>query len=120
MTFINSGFTNSVRYRYWCQENLNLDFGGLIGDLENAPEKSVIILHPCAHNPTGCDPSKDQWKAIADVVKAKHLVPFFDFAYQGLATGDLDEDAWVVRYFVGKGIELLCAQTFSKNFGLCS
>jgi aspartate aminotransferase, cytoplasmic len=78
------------------------------------------VLHGCAHNPTGVDPTNEQWVAIADVMKAKHHFPFFDNAYQGFATGDLDHDAFSVRHFVEKGFELFVAQSFAKNFGLYS
>jgi len=49
-----------------------------------------------------------------------NLLPFFDCAYQGFASGDLDKDARIVRYFVDRGFELFCAQSFAKNFGLYS
>jgi aspartate aminotransferase len=48
----------------------------------------------------------------------RKLLPFFDAAYQGLASGDLWEDAWPVRHFVNRGFEIFIAQTFSKNMGL--
>lgn len=41
----------------------------------------------CAHNPTGVDPTPEQWQAIADLCKRKGHLPFFDVAYQGFATG---------------------------------
>ncbi|XP_077528977.1 aspartate aminotransferase, cytoplasmic-like [Haemaphysalis longicornis] len=107
-------------YRYWDVTNRCLDFNGLIEDLQNAPEDSVVLLHACAHNPTGVDPSKDQWKKIAEVMREKKLFPFFDSAYQGFASGNLESDSWVIRYFVDLGFELFCAQSFSKNFGLYS
>lgn len=50
----------------------------------------------------------------------RFLFPFFDSAYQGFASGDLEKDAWAIRYFVSEGFELFCAQSFSKNFGLYS
>ncbi len=91
----------------------------MIEDLNNAPEGAVIILHACAHNPTGVDATKEQWAKIADVMEAKKLFPFFDCAYQGFASGDLDKDAWSVRYFADeRNFEIFCAQSFSKNFGL--
>ena len=80
----------------------------------------MIVLHACAHNPTGVDPTDDQWKQIADLMEEKKLFPFFDCAYQGFATGDLDTDSRIVRYFAGRGFELFCAQSFAKNFGLYS
>jgi len=90
----------------------------MLEDLNAAPEGAVIVLHACAHNPTGVDPSKEQWAQIADLVRSKNLFPFFDCAYQGFASGCLDTDAWTVRYFVEQGFELFCSQSFSKNFGL--
>jgi len=118
LIFKNSGFNTINKYRYWDPETKGLNFAGMIEDLKNAPEGAVIILHACAHNPTGIDPSKEQWMKIAEVVKEKKLFPFFDCAYQGFASGCLDTDAWTVRYFVEQGFELFCSQSFSKNFGL--
>lgn len=50
----------------------------------------------------------------------RFLFPFFDSAYQGFASGNLERDAWAIRYFVSEGFEFFCAQSFSKNFGLYS
>ncbi|CAF0928806.1 unnamed protein product [Rotaria sp. Silwood1] len=107
------------KYRYWSKEKLTLDIDGFIADLESAPEKSVIILHACSHNPTGCDPTHEQWKRISEACKSRQLIPFFDIAYQGFSSGDLDADAWAIRYFVDEAKhELFIAQSFAKNFGL--
>ncbi|XP_037933019.1 aspartate aminotransferase, cytoplasmic-like [Teleopsis dalmanni] len=116
--FTDAGFKHANVYRYWDTNRHVIDFEGLIADLKDAPEHSVIILHACAHNPTGMDPTQEQWKEIADVMERKNLFPFFDSAYQGFASGDPDRDAWAVRYFVERGFELVCAQSFAKNFGL--
>jgi len=89
-----------------------------VQDLESAPAKSVIVLNGCAHNPTGMDPTQEQWKRVAEVCKKKNLFVFFDIAYQGFASGDPDGDAWAVRYFVDQGMEMVVAQSFAKNFGL--
>lgn len=114
-----AGFAEIKKYRYWDKENRNLNFAGMVEDLKAAPERAVVILHGCAHNPTGIDPSKSQWEQIADIIEEKKLIPFFDCAYQGFASGDLDADAWAVRYFADeRKMELFCAQSFSKNFGL--
>uniref|UniRef100_H2NB91 Aspartate aminotransferase n=1 Tax=Pongo abelii TaxID=9601 RepID=H2NB91_PONAB len=87
-------------------------------NIPNAPEFSIVVLHACAHNPTGTDPTPEQWKQIASVMKHRFLFPFFDSAYQGFASGNLERDAWAIRYFVSEGFEFFCAQSFSKNFGL--
>lgn len=120
MLFTNAGFTEPRQYRYWNAETRSLDLDGFLEDLRAAPKDSVIILHACAHNPTGCDPTHEQWAQIADVIQEKQLFPFFDSAYQGFASGDAEKDAWAVRYFTDRGFELLCAQSFAKNFGLYS
>ena len=87
-------------------------------DLQAAPEKSVILFHACAHNPTGADPSVDDWKRLAEVCKQKSHFPIFDTAYQGFASGDPNKDAWSLRYFADQGFEMMVCQSFSKNFGL--
>lgn len=66
---MNAGFKEAKTYRYWNEEERSIDCDGFFEDLSNAPENSVIILHGCAHNPTGLDPTKDQWKTIAEIMK---------------------------------------------------
>lgn len=105
-------------YRYWKESTRSLDLEGLVEDFKKAPEGSVILLHACAHNPTGVDPTEAQWKTIAQVIREKKHFPFFDSAYQGFASGDLDRDAWAIRYFGELGFEMLVCQSFAKNFGI--
>ncbi|EDW09849.1 aspartate aminotransferase, cytoplasmic [Drosophila mojavensis] len=116
--FADTGFTSLNSYRYWDQNKRQLDLEGMLADLDKAPAGAVIILHACAHNPTGMDPTQDQWKKIADLIERKKLFPLFDSAYQGFASGDPDLDAWAIRYFVDRGFELFVCQSFAKNFGL--
>ncbi|KAM7260148.1 hypothetical protein ACFE04_015889 [Oxalis oulophora] len=105
-------------YRYYDPKTVGLDFEGMIADIKEAPEGSFILLHGCAHNPTGIDPTLEQWGKIADVILEKNHIPFFDVAYQGFASGSLDEDAASVRLFAARGMELFVAQSYSKNLGL--
>ncbi|XP_062375624.1 aspartate aminotransferase, cytoplasmic [Sardina pilchardus] len=116
--FGQAGFADVRPYHYWDAEKRGLNLSGFLGDLEAAPEHSIFVLHACAHNPTGTDPTQDQWKQIAEIMMRRNLFVFFDSAYQGFASGCLDKDAWAVRYFVSQGFEMFCAQSFSKNFGL--
>ncbi|KAJ5887475.1 Aspartate aminotransferase cytoplasmic [Penicillium taxi] len=108
-------------YPYYKAATRSFDFEGMMSTLESeAQEGDAILLHACAHNPTGLDPSKEQWIAIADLCERKKIFPFFDSAYQGFASGSPDEDAWAVRYFFNSkpDMEICVAQSFSKNFGL--
>lgn len=73
LLFINGGFTEARTYRYWNPETRSIDFEGMCEDLRAAPEDSVIILHACAHNPTGCDPTKEQWQKLAEIIRVNNL-----------------------------------------------
>lgn len=105
-------------YRYFDKATNGLDLKGMIEDLQNAPESSIILLHACAHNPTGVDPQQAEWKSIEQVIKSKQHFTFFDMAYQGFASGYPDKDAWAVRYFVDQGHNPIVAQSYAKNMGL--
>jgi len=106
-------------YSYWNPEQKNLNLKAMIEDLKTKGNKGdVVLLHGCAHNPTGIDPTKQQWAEIADAMKEKGLIPFFDCAYQGFATGDLDADAYAVRLFEQRGFDFFLAQSYAKNLGL--
>ncbi|KAI3446986.1 hypothetical protein Pfo_003651 [Paulownia fortunei] len=105
-------------YRYYDPSTRGLDFSGLLEDLGGAPSGAIVLLHACAHNPTGVDPTSDQWEQIRQLMRSKELLPFFDSAYQGFASGNLDADAESVRMFVADGGECLAAQSYAKNMGL--
>ena len=79
---------------------------------------SVFLLHACAHNPTGVDPTMEQWAGISSALKAKSITPFLDCAYQGFASGNADTDAAALRMFVEDGHSVMLAQSYAKNFGL--
>ena len=106
-------------YRYYNRATNQLDFDGLLEDISKAPDGSIILLHACAHNPTGCDPTMEQWQEIMQVLERKRHIAFFDSAYQGFASGDAERDAAAFRYVVEQGtVPVLLAQSFAKNFGL--
>lgn len=104
-----------AKYRYYNKDTIGLDFQGLIEDLKAAPAKSVILLHACAHNPTGIDPTEAQWRQISDAMKEKEHFAFFDMAYQGFASGDTNRDAFALRHFLKEGHGVALAQSFAKN-----
>ncbi|XP_041088415.1 putative aspartate aminotransferase, cytoplasmic 2 isoform X2 [Polyodon spathula] len=119
-TLQGAGIRDIRSYRYWHPDKKDFAVEPLLQDLEDAPEQSVIVLYASAHCPTGAEPSHSDWKQIAEVMMRRRLFPFFLLPSQGLCWGDPAQDAWSLRYFVSLGFELLCAQSFSTNFGLYS
>ncbi len=104
-------------YPYLDERGRGLDLGAMLYALKQIPEGDIVLLHACCHNPTGVDPTADDWRQIAAVVHERSLLPLIDFAYQGFGTG-LKEDAASVAALAQPGRELLIASSFSKNFGL--
>eukprot|EP00567_Pseudictyota_dubia_P005802 CAMPEP_0197449206 /NCGR_PEP_ID=MMETSP1175-20131217/20391_1 /TAXON_ID=1003142 /ORGANISM="Triceratium dubium, Strain CCMP147" /LENGTH=443 /DNA_ID=CAMNT_0042981249 /DNA_START=22 /DNA_END=1353 /DNA_ORIENTATION=+ len=106
------------KYSYYDVDTSGLNFEKMMADIKDMPAGSCILLHACAHNPTGMDPSPEQWAEISKAVKDYKLVPFFDCAYQGFASGNAPKDAEAIRMFVEEGHNIALVQSFSKNFGL--
>lgn len=105
------------KYGYYDAETYALDFDRMLTDLGQVPAGDVVLLHACCHNPTGVDPSEEQWNMIAERLAERGAVPLIDFAYQGFAAG-LEEDANAVRVMSECLPELMVCSSFSKNFGL--
>ena len=103
-------------YPYYDAATQGLDFSAMASALSKAGRSDVVLFHACCHNPTGIDPTAEQWVELAAIQQKRGFVPLFDFAYQGFGTG-LSEDAAGVRAFAGAK-EMLIASSFSKNFGL--
>ena len=115
--FKNSGLSFK-EYPYYNPTNKGLNFDGMIKYIESLPPLEIVLLHAAAHNPTGVDPTKEQWDRVAEVMKAKKLIPFFDTAYQGFASGSLEKDAYPIRLFNKHGFQMIVAQSYAKNMGL--
>lgn len=106
-------------YTYLDKAGVALDFDGFVNDLCNTiPQGAAVLLHACAHNPTGVDPSQEQWKTLGRVFAERQLLPVFDSAYQGFASGDLDTDAFAIREFERLGVKSLVCTSFAKSMGL--
>lgn len=104
-------------YPYYDLQTNTMQFEQMMSALKSLPAKSVIVLHACCHNPSGVDPSLQQWEEIAEICQSRELIPFFDAAYLGFGVG-IDKDASAIRFFAEKGIEIAVAVSFSKNFSL--
>ncbi|KAH7171685.1 pyridoxal phosphate-dependent transferase [Fusarium sp. MPI-SDFR-AT-0072] len=106
-----------IEYPYFDFHTRTIDFSSIISAALCAPPRSVFILQACCHNPTGADPTKEQWQELgATLKKTSHFV-FFDIAYQGLGDG-IEEDAYALRHFATLGLDMFVCQSFSKNFAL--
>jgi aspartate/tyrosine/aromatic aminotransferase len=110
------GFTVK-KYTYYNSAEQNLDFQGMLDAMQTMAAGDIIVLHACCHNPSGIDPTPEQWKQIAETIKTKKLLPLVDFAYQGLGRG-LEEDAEGLRILAANVDEMVVCSSFSKNFGL--
>lgn len=104
-------------YRYYNEQHHNLDFDALVEDLSHATVGDAVLFHGCCHNPTGIDPTPEQWKILSDLALQKGWLPIFDLAYQGFGQG-ITEDVLGIRLFADNQPELLIASSYSKNFGL--
>ncbi|SMY08393.1 amino acid aminotransferase [Flavimaricola marinus] len=107
----------SATYRYFDEATRGVDFAGLMEDLAEVAEGDVVLLHGCCHNPTGANPTPEQWDDIVELLKAKGAMPFVDIAYQGFGDG-LAADAAATRLIAGAFDEVLIAASCSKNFGI--
>jgi aspartate/tyrosine/aromatic aminotransferase len=106
-------------YPYIDSTGRRLDFDAMSAALAQLPAGDVVLLHACCHNPTGIDPTPEQWTKIAEVIAERGLLPLVDFAYQGFGSGLVD-DAFGLREIAKQTKELLVCSSFSKNFGLYS
>jgi len=114
--FTRAGF-NVGTYPYYDATQRGVAFDAMIAALKAAPAGTVVVLHACCHNPTGCDLSPAQWDAVIEAVKAGGLVPFLDMAYQGFGEG-IAEDGAVIGKFLASGLDFFVSTSFSKSFSL--
>jgi aspartate/tyrosine/aromatic aminotransferase len=104
-------------YPYFDAATNGLNFAAMLDTLKTIPAGDVVLLHGCCHNPTGVDPTTEQWAQIGEVLAANGVLVLLDFAYQGFGLG-LEEDAQGLLALAKPGREMLICSSFSKNFGL--
>jgi aromatic-amino-acid transaminase len=105
------------QYPYYDATSRGLNFDAMLAALQLASPGTIVVLHACCHNPTGCDLSAAQWAQVVETLKARRLTPFLDMAYQGFGEG-ISEDGAVVGMLISAGLEFLVATSFSKSFSL--
>ena len=106
-------------YAYIDSTGRKLDFEAMVAALKQIPAGDIVLLHACCHNPTGIDPTPEQWAQIAEIIAERGILPLVDFAYQGFGVG-IGDDALGLREIAKRSKELLVCSSFSKNFGLYS
>lgn len=114
--FEGAGF-NVETYPWFESETNGVRVEALLEKLKTLPARSIVLLHPCCHNPTGADLTNDQWDAVIEVLKARNLIPFLDIAYQGFGAG-MEDDAYAIRAVASAGLPVLVSNSFSKIFSL--
>ena len=114
--FEGAGFEVST-YPWYDNETNGVRFAAFLEKLNTLPEQSIVLLHPCCHNPTGADLTPAQWDEVVEVLKARTLIPFLDIAYQGFGAG-MEEDAYAIRAIAHAGLPALVSNSFSKIFSL--
>ncbi len=107
----------TAKYAYRDAKTNGLDFDAMIASIQNIPAGDVVLLHGCCHNPTGIDPTPEQWAKIGEVLAERGILPLVDFAYHGLADG-IDEDRQGLLELAKKVKQMLVCSSYSKNFGL--
>ena len=114
--FKSAGLT-ILPYAYLDQAGTGFDFQQCLDAFSKMQPNDAVLLHTVCHNPTGVDPTQEQWDEIIDAIQRKNLVPIFDFAYQGFGQS-IDEDAYPIRTYCKQGGSALICSSFSKNFNL--
>lgn len=114
--FEGAGFTVGT-YPYYDAEKIDVKFDEMLAFIKTLPAHSVLILHPCCHNPTGVDLMPAQWDMILDIMQTRQLIPFMDIAYQGFGD-DLFKDTYAIRKAVDMGLSFFVSNSFSKNLSL--
>ena len=114
--FEGAGFKTHT-YPYFDAQTGGVNFDGMCDALKALQAGSIVLLHPCCHNPTGADLSAQQWDQVIEILKAQQLIPFLDIAYQGFAEG-MDEDAYLIRALADTELDFIVSNSFSKIFSL--
>ena len=117
IAIFNGAGVDSHFYPYYDAETNGVNVPAMLETLATLPAKSVVLLHPCCHNPTGADLTPAEWDQVIEVLKKQDLLPFLDIAYQGFGQG-LEEDAYLVRALDKSGMNFIVSNSFSKIFSL--
>ncbi|WP_349929651.1 amino acid aminotransferase [Acinetobacter sp. A1-4-2] len=117
IAIFNGAGIHSHFYPYFDAATNGVNVPAMLEKLSQLPAKSIVLLHPCCHNPTGADLTPAEWDQVITVLKQQDLIPFLDIAYQGFGQG-LEEDAYAIRALDKAGMNFIVSNSFSKIFSL--
>ena len=117
IAIFNGAGIHSHFYPYFDATTNGVNVAEMLEKLSKIPAKSIVLLHPCCHNPTGADLTPAEWDQVIEVLKKQQLIPFLDIAYQGFGQG-LEEDAYAIRALDQSGMNFIVSNSFSKIFSL--
>ena len=117
IAIFNGAGIHSHFYPYFDAATNGVNVAEMLEKLSKLPAKSIVLLHPCCHNPTGADLTPAEWDQVIAVLKKQDLIPFLDIAYQGFGQG-LEEDAYAIRALDQSGMNFIVSNSFSKIFSL--
>jgi aspartate/tyrosine/aromatic aminotransferase len=110
----------NVRYYPYLSKNHKFCFDNLLASVSQIPRNSCILLHACAHNPTGYDLAYWQWNELVKMCILKNLQIVVDMAYLGFASGDLQKDLALLNILKSTDYPSIVCTSYAKNFGLYS
>ena len=105
------------KYPYFDPETCGVKFDAMLATLNSLPAKSIVLLHPCCHNPTGADLTHQQWDEVIEVLQNRELIPFMDIAYQGFGE-TIESDSYAIKKVAKQGLCGFISNSFSKTFSL--
>ncbi len=117
IAIFNGAGIHSHFYPYFDAATNGVNVPAMLEKLSQLPAKSIVLLHPCCHNPTGADLTTAEWDQVIEVLKKQDLIPFLDIAYQGFGQG-LEQDAYAIRALDQAGMNFIISNSFSKIFSL--
>lgn len=117
IAIFNGAGIHSHFYPYFDAATNGVNVTAMLEKLSQLPAKSIVLLHPCCHNPTGADLTPAEWDQVITVLKKQDLIPFLDIAYQGFGQG-IEEDAYAIHALDQAGMNFIVSNSFSKIFSL--
>ncbi|OWZ44069.1 hypothetical protein J007_03287 [Cryptococcus neoformans] len=105
-------------FRFLDLKTGGVDWESLREDLQDAPMKSIVLLHVSGSVPSGAELTTNQWRLLASLLQEREMIPLVVMAFQGLSSGDTNRDAQALRFMVHEGLPVVLVQNFDAIMGL--